>query len=206
MMSEEITIQLDIPREQYFIDVCNSQDNERIVELALAQSWYKKLWDTGRADNIVEIGNVLGFYGICEHTCIDKFATIPDISPAGSVDNVDALEYSYKGKDVICVSTIEHIGLTDYDNPTPNEGQDAITALDKIHNEASTYFITFGAKYNHKLDEYVKANLDQYDWHGWARTGRDRFEYSAQDMAVWDKGPDDPYPFSNSIILLQKGK
>ena len=52
----------------------------------------------------------------------------------------------------------------------------------------------------------MKNNLDRYDWHGWVRTGRDKFDYTAQDMAVWDKGVDDPFPFSNSIILLQKGQ
>lgn len=201
-----ISIKHDLPREEYFIDPVNSQDNERIVELKLAMDWYEKVFNAGRADNILEIGNVLGFYGFSDHECIDKFAALPDISPAGTVDNVDALEYDYTGRDVICVSTIEHMGMTDYDNPTPNEGQDAITALDKIHNEASTYFITFGAKYNTLLDEYVKNNLDRYDWHGWVRTGRDKFDYTAQDMAVWDKGVDDPFPFSNSIILLQKGQ
>ena len=99
-----ISIKHDLPRDEYFIDPINSQDNERIVELKLAMDWYEKVFNAGRADNILEIGNVLGFYGFCEHECIDKFATIPDISPAGTVDNIDALEYDYTGRDVICVS------------------------------------------------------------------------------------------------------
>ena len=200
-----ISIKHDLPREEYFIDPVNSQDNERIVELKLAMDWYEKVFNAGRADTILEIGNVLGFYGFSDHECIDKFAALPDISPAGTVDNVDALEYDYTGRDVICVSTIEHMGMNDYDNPTPNEGQDAITALDKIHNEASTYFITFGAKYNTLLDEYVKNNLDRYDS---CTVGLELVEISLTILLKTrsrNKGVDDPFPFSNSIILLQKG-
>ena len=54
-------IKHDIKKYEYFVDPINSTDNERIVELRLAFNWYEKLVDFGHKNNIVEIGNVMGF-------------------------------------------------------------------------------------------------------------------------------------------------
>ena len=206
-------IKHDIKKYEYFVDPINSTDNERIVELRLAFNWYEKLVDFGHKNNIVEIGNVMGFYGYCEHKCIDKFAinavrASPDasdgLSPAGEVMLVDALDEDLTGKDIVCVSTIEHIGMAEYENPTPNDGKDAIVLLDKIVNEAQSYFISFGPNHNSTLDDYVKSNISNYDWYGWCRTGLSDWDFTAKDMKVWDGKIDDPFPSANSIILLQK--
>ena len=197
-------IDYDISEHRYFIDPVNSQDNERIVELRLAIDWYEELCGLDRKQNIVEVGNVLGFYGYSEHLCVDKFAESPDISPAGEVVNLDALEVDFTGKDVVSVSTLEHIGTDDYNNPNANEGEDAVDVLKKIEEEANSYFLTFGPNYNNPLDNFIKENLEKYDWHGWIRTDKGRWRYSDQDIEVWEKVPDDPYPFANGIILLQR--
>jgi len=195
-------INLNIQEEDYFFDPINSIDNERILELRLALDYYQELFEKGRKSNIVEVGNVLGFYGHIEHFCIDKFATIPDISPAGEVHNIDAIDYNYHGKDVISISTIEHIGLDDYGNKEANDGLDAITALNKIKEESDSYFITFGTNHNKTLDKYIVDNIDQYKWHGWCRTDLNKWEYTKQDMSVWEKVHDTPFKYANGIILL----
>ena len=197
-------IKHDLAKHEYFIDPVNSQNNERIIELRLAINWYEKLIEQGKKDNIVEIGNVLQFYGHVEHRCIDKFAEYPDISAGGEVEKVDALDVDLTDKDVMCVSTIEHVGMADYDNPKPNEGADGVALLDKIVAEAKSYFITFGPNYNRKLDVHVKSNLASYDWHGWCRTGEEAWDFTAQSSEVWEKLTDEPYKFANGIILLQK--
>jgi len=198
-----MTVKYDLKPSEYFIDPVNSQDNERIVELKISMDYYEQLWGEGKKNSIVEIGNVLGFYGYCEHECIDKFASLPDISPAGEVKNIDALDFDFTNRDVISVSTIEHIGTTDYNNPTANEGEDAVKVLQKIEKESNSYFLTFGPNYNKPLDEYVKNNLNNFDWHGWVRTGRELWDYTAQDMNVWEQVTDEPFPFANGIILLR---
>jgi len=198
-----MTVKYDLAPSEYFIDPINSKDNERIVELKISMNHYEDLYNAGSKNNVVEIGNVLGFYGYCEHECIDKFAQMPDISPAGEVKNIDALDFDFTGRDIISVSTIEHIGTTDYDNPIANEGQDAVDVLKKIEQESKSFFITFGPNYNNPLDNYVKSNLESYDWHGWVRTAIDKWDYTAQDMKVWDQITDDPWPFANGIILLR---
>jgi len=195
------------PRE-YYIDPINAQDNERIIELRLGINWYKKIIEAGRKNNIIEIGNVLGWYGYPEHRCIDKFAEDPDISAAGEVEKIDALDEDLTDKDVICISTIEHLGLSDYDNPNPNDGEDAITLLDKIVAEAKSYFITFGPNHNKRLDEYIKSHLVDFErsweWHGWCRKDVGEWDYVAQDMKVWEMKKDTPFPSENGLILLKK--
>jgi len=197
-------IKHDLAKHEYFIDPVNSQNNERVVELRIAINWYEKLIEQGKKDSILEVGNVLQFYGHVEHKCIDLYAEYPDISAGGEVDNVDAREVDYTGKDVMSVSTIEHIDLAGEYEVKKGDGSGAITVLDKIVNESDSYFITWGPNANKKLDDYVKANLANYDWHGWVRTGEEAFDYTAQDMEVWEKLVDDPYKFCNGIILLQK--
>jgi len=197
-------IKHDLAKHEYFIDPVNSQNNERVIELRLAINWYEKLIEQGKKDNILEVGNVLQFYGHVEHKCVDLFAEYPDISAGGEVENVDAREVDYTGKDVMCVSTIEHIDLAGEYEVKEGDGSGAITVLNKIVNESDSYFITWGPNANKKLDDYVKANLANYDWHGWVRTGEEAFDYTAQDMEVWEKMVDDPYKFCNGIILLQK--
>ena len=197
-------IKHDLAKHEYFIDPVNSQNNERVVELRIAINWYEKLIEQGKKDSILEVGNVLQFYGHVEHKCIDLYAEYPDISAGGEVENVDAREVDYTGKDVMSVSTIEHIDLAGEYEVKEGDGSGAITVLDKIVNESDSYFITWGPNANKKLDDYVKANLANYDWHGWVRTGEEAFDYTAQDMEVWEKLVDDPYKFCNGIILLQK--
>ena len=197
-------IKHDLAKHEYFIDPVNSQNNERVVELRIAINWYEKLIEQGKKDSILEVGNVLQFYGHVEHKCIDLYAEYPDISAGGEVDNVDAREVDYTGKNVMSVSTIEHIDLAGEYEVKEGDGSGAITVLDKIVNESDSYFITWGPNANKKLDDYVKANLTNYDWHGWVRTGEEAFDYTAQDMEVWEKLVDDPYKFCNGIILLQK--
>ena len=197
-------IKHDLAKHEYFIDPVNSQNNERVVELRIAINWYERLIEQGKKDSILEVGNVLQFYGHVEHKCIDLYAEYPDISAGGEVENVDAREVDYTGKNVMSVSTIEHIDLAGEYEVKEGDGSGAITVLDKIVNESDSYFITWGPNANKKLDDYVKANLANYDWHGWVRTGEEDFDYTAQDMEVWEKLVDDPYKFCNGIILLQK--
>ena len=206
-------IKHDLKKYEYFIDPINSTDNERVIELRLAMNWYEKLVDLGHKNNIVEIGNVIGFYGYCEHKCIDKFAirtardkpdSFDGMGPAGEVLMVDALDEDLTDKDIVCISTIEHVGMAEYQNPTPNDGKDAVTLLDKIVNEARSYFISFSPNHNFYLDTHIKDNIGNYDWYGWCRTGLNDWDFTAKDMKAWDGLPDEPFPHANSLILLQK--
>ena len=138
-------INKELKVDEYFDDPVNTtMINERCIELALGLRYMDKVGN----DNLTEVGCVMPFYGYPEHPIIDLFEKD---HPAGVVQNVDAEECDFTGQDVLCLSTIEHIGKDDYDN-TDIDVQKAIRILDKITNEASSFFVTWGTRYHNELD------------------------------------------------------
>ena len=106
---------LETNEDLYFSPYNVTWENERCVELALAFRWIEEK----EASNIVEIGAVMPYYDenpytphmgkiIFTHDVIDPYderATIRDF-----MENHDL-----SMKNVLTISTIEHIGTTDYD-------------------------------------------------------------------------------------------
>ena len=98
MIEKKLTV------DEYIDDPVNTtMINERCIELALGIRYMQKVGN----DNLTEVGCVMPHYGYCEHPIIDLFS---EDSPAGVVQNVDAEECDFSGKDVLCLSTVEHIG------------------------------------------------------------------------------------------------
>ena len=106
---------------------------------------------------------------------------------------------------MLCLSTLEHIGKDDYENPEIDP-QKAARILDKITSEANSFFLTWGTRYHNELDEHAKNILDKYDWFGYIKTEEKVWEYTGTDMKVWDQDFDKPYRYANgNIFLLSKG-
>ena len=189
MINKELTV------DEYFDDPVNTtMINERCIELALGLRYMEKVGN----DNFTEVGCVMPFYGYCEHPIIDLFEKD---HPAGDVQNVDAEECDFTGRDVLCLSTLEHIGKDDYENPEIDP-QKAARILDKITNEANSFFLTWGTRYHNELDEHAKNILDKYDWFGYIKKEEKVWEYTGTDMKVWDQDFDKPYRYANGNIFL----
>lgn len=123
----------------------NPTHSERNVELPLA-FWFLEKFKNDAA-NVIEIGEVTSFYRKPEHTIYD----IAGEQPATILR--DAAEIDYAGKNVLSISTIEHIGTTDY-GQTPD-----LHRLPLVLNKmmaSKNYLITFAFGYNPQLDELVK--------------------------------------------------
>ena len=189
MINKELTV------EEYIDDPVNTtMINERCIELAIGMRYMEKVGH----DNLVEVGAVMPHYGYCEHPIIDLFS---DDHPAGDVQAVDAETCDFTGKDVLCLSTIEHIGKEDYDN-SDIDAEKAIRILDKITAESNSFLVTWGTRYHNELDTYVKNSLDKYDWFGYIKREEKLWEYTGTDMAVWDQEFDKPYRYANGNIFL----
>ena len=189
MINKELAV------DEYFDDPVNTtMINERCIELALGLRYMEKVGN----DNLTEIGCVMPFYGYCEHPIIDLFEKD---HPAGDVQNVDAEVYDFTGRDVLCLSTLEHIGKDDYEN-TEIDPQKAGRILDKITSEAKSFFITWGTRYHNELDEHAKDVLDRYDWFGYIKKEEKVWEYTATNMKVWAQAFDKPFKYANGNIFL----
>ncbi len=121
----------------------NYRLTERAVELPLAKEWIR-----GKI-NYIEIGAVTPYYPdiYTEHDVIDQTDEHELVNIKKSMFETDI-----KDKNVLSISTIEHIGNNDYGLIQKETSTDA---FDKITQEAESCFITFPLGYNELLDKYI---------------------------------------------------
>ena len=131
----------DYCRDQYN----KSYENERSIEIPLGHYFLDKF-----NDDVFEVGSVMIHYGGDLHTVIDLCEKHPRVL------NVNALDADYTNKNVLCISTIEHMMKREYGN---GSNEDSITFLKKVINEANNYLITFPPTYNEFLDDYIVNEL-----------------------------------------------
>lgn len=121
---------------------------ERSVELSIAREYLKSC-----QGNVVEIGAVTPYY-----FCDSKITDIIDPTDLHNRVNLKTSMFNcdLQGKDVLSISTVEHVGTHGYGM---NEKETALDAIEKIRSEARHYLITAPLGYNKLLDEWVKKNI-----------------------------------------------
>lgn len=120
-----------------------SYQNERSIEVALGRYFLS------RFDNVLEVGCVLPYYGNDQHEIFD----LADEHPKSK--KINALDYDYTGRNVLSISTIEHMMTKEYNNGSDH---DAITFLTKVLTSAKNFCITGAIGYNSFLDDYMKTH------------------------------------------------
>ena len=143
------------PEDYFHHPYGHTWNAEREIESAVALRWLER-----NRQDVVEIGAVMPYYhDDVRHEVIDPYdprATIVDF-----MENQDLLMMN-----VLCISTIEHIGTTDY---ATNEKQNiidedaAINALKQILDDGENCLVSFPVGYNKCLDVWVEENLDKLD-------------------------------------------
>jgi hypothetical protein len=130
----------------------SARTTERSVELALAFRWLKLI-----AGRVIEVGAVLPYYADqgMELSKIDRIIDPSDRHP-GVTDRCSLFEYDFCGKNVLSISTLEHVGTGDYDLPA----EDCIHACERLVCDSAACFITVPLGYNPKLD----GHLYSADW------------------------------------------
>jgi hypothetical protein len=136
--------------------------NERTVEVPISMDFVSKY-----GTNLLEVGCVTPYYFDINHTVID----LADGHRLASVQDATTVDYS--GKNVLSISTIEHVGLNDYDIKI-KEKESAINLCKKIFTESLNYFLTWPLGYNKILDDWAfnetnayfisRCNNDKYLW------------------------------------------
>lgn len=167
----------------------NTKINERTVEVPISLNFLNQF-----SPNVVEVGCVTPYYIDAQHEIIDLIDDHPKSKKQ------DAVDFDYKGKNVLSISTIEHIGRNDY-GIQEKEKNSAIELCQKIINDSLNYFITWPLGYNLILDEWAFKNTN-----GIFLSRRD------DDKSLWiEKAKDDltidnktygSFHCANSIIIL----
>ena len=141
------------PDDYFHHEYSQTWNTEREIEIAVALRWLNE-----NPNDVMEVGAVMPYYqDDVKHEVIDPYdprATIVDF-----MENQDLLMMN-----VLSISTIEHIGTTDY---ATNERQNivdedaAINALKQILDDADNCLVSFPVGYNKFLDAWVEENLDK---------------------------------------------
>ena len=171
--------------------------NERGIELALASDFIHQF-----NGDIVEVGAVTPYYlGNTNHPVVDPY------DPWEGCIKQDGEIYDFTGKNVLCISTVEHFGTADYGNKDI-DAEKPKRFLEKLHKEAVSYLITWPIASNRELDLYINNNIDQYKPVIYRRI--------EQQPPIWEyiQGStlrlinsikyNDPFPNGNAIYVLHK--
>lgn len=168
--------------------------SERIIEIGLGLYFRNLLLNNTK--DFLEVGAVLPSHMKVEHDVIDLF------DPYEKCIREDATNYDYTERNVLAISTIEHIGRDDYKKDGFNQilkPENASTCLEKIIKEANKYLITIPIGYNTYLDNYIANMNTTAIW--LARDEKNNwFEYPAGHAVKLSYGK--PFDFANGLIIL----
>lgn len=117
--------------------------NERAVEVPISINFADKF-----SENLIEVGCVLPYYFDSNHEVID----LVDEHPKSKKE--DAVNFNYSGRNVLSISTVEHVGSSDY-GIEEKEQNAAVKLCQKIFSESLNYFITWPLGYNKNLDSWA---------------------------------------------------
>lgn len=125
---------------------------ERSIELSLAEEWLKKI-----EGEVTEVGAVTPYYPLHYGKKVKHIVDPTD--EHGGVDiRTSVFDCDLSDKNVLSISTVEHIGTGDYnysDSHTPAD------AINKIVSEAKTCMITAPIGYNSVLDDWIPTGINE---------------------------------------------
>ncbi len=179
----------------YFANYNVTWSNERCVEVSLGR-WYLEQID----GPVLEIGNVLGHYGMNGHTVVDKFET------GENVINEDVIEWQTDRRFslILSISTFEHIGFDDdADGRSAEKILIAIAACRALLQPHGRLVITVPLGYNPYLDQLIEKNaLGQDRASFMLRSSAREWSEVARHQAVGTPFGR-PWPYANALMVAE---
>jgi hypothetical protein len=183
--------------------------NERAVELPIACRFIEI---TGE-NNIIEIGAVMPYYGYKQHKVLDPF------DPYHNSIRIDAENFDYTDKNIISISTLEHMGDLEFSKILNNKPDflKPVRVFQKILKQAKSFFISYPVGYTgfqigrHPLDDFFLNSLNRtnyFDLFGYVKTEQNppRWFYIPKiDKEFFDGQYNDPFPNGNNILFVLGG-
>jgi len=136
-------------RYRYFYHPYNrTVRNERCVEIPIALAWMRRF----QGARILEVGHVLGHYGVAGHDVVDKYERSGGVIAADIVEFTPATPYDL----IVSISTLEHVGWDE----VPKEPEKLRHALAHLERhclvQGGTLLATFPLGYNAFLDAALR--------------------------------------------------
>jgi hypothetical protein len=120
--------------------------NERAVELAVAFHWLH-----GRTGAGLEVGNVLGHYGVSGHRVVDLHEQAP------GVDNMDVFHVDGTYDWAVAISTIEHVRWD-----VEHDYEAAAAAIEHLLTLTDNLLVTIPLGWNPPLDAVLPLNATKH--------------------------------------------
>ncbi|MGH9484659.1 MAG: hypothetical protein ACRD1F_06355 [Terriglobales bacterium] len=117
--------------------------NERCIEVAIG----KRFLDTH--SDVLEIGNVLSRFYPVTHPVVDKYEV------AKGVRNEDVLDFREGHRNILAISTLEHIGLDEPGDGDHTKFLRAVANLKSLAGETLLFTVPWG--YNPSVDAFIRS-------------------------------------------------
>jgi len=155
-------------RYRYFYHLYNiTWKNERAVEIAVAKDFVA----SHPSDNMLEVGNVLSWYGSGRHDVLDKYEEAPGVINEDIVDFSPGRPYDV----IVAISTIEHVGWDE----TPRDPTKVVRAIERLKEllaPGGTMLVTAPVGYNPALDAALEDGTVSFTTQAYMkRVGRTRW-------------------------------
>ena len=168
---------------------CNTRMTERSLEIPLAKE-FLALCD----GKVTEVGAVTPYYFWDER--IERIID-PTDKHYRVTEKKSMFDCDIQGENILSISTVEHIGTSDYGM---NESYTVIDAIEHIIKQANSYFITAPLGYNLILDEWVKEQFQRHDLSVAIRGCNNHWEI-AEDLDQIKSVEYTPY-WANGVVIL----
>ena len=186
---------------KYFYAVYgNGYENERVIEIPIAWKFVKDNWDK----NILEVGNVLHHHFTdfpFNYDVVDKYEEFK------GVINQDICNFNPEKKyDVIlCISTLEHIGLDSGEEKSDIEPHKALRAINNMVSmltKNGVIFVTIPMGYNKHLDQLLHSEQIKFTERYCMRKTSN---YNTWEECNWNDIKDSkqgtPFRFTNGLLI-----
>ena len=169
----------------------NTITNERSVEVPLGLRFLEMF-----NYDVIEIGAVMTHYS--DRT---KYKSIDPTDSTATINGV-AEDYNYIDKNVLSISTIEHIGTGQYG---VKKQSSAVEVLEKLHGESKSCLISWPIGFNKTLDSYVKENYEKFNYFFYIKKSQNPLKWEiSKEIDNFDNDYNKPFPAGNYIIFITK--
>lgn len=182
---------MKIDPTDYFFEQGN-YITERAIEVPVGRKWAEN------KINLIEIGAVLpSYYNDIKHDVVDPFDEKANIKKY-------LHEVDINNKNVLSLSTVEHIGLDDYGSSYINENG-AIESIQRILSESNSCLISVPIGYNPKMDDWIRTNHSNMNTFAYQKTSQNPLIWNYESPAVnFNFQYNAPFLFANMVLFIYK--
>jgi len=169
--------------------------NERAVEIPI----FKAFVDRYSPKDVLEVGNVLSYYGFMRHDVVDKY----EIPLFRRVNRKDFLSFRTEKKYslIISISTIEHIGWDEVPR-TPEKVLEVPARFDKLLKTNGKAVVSIPLGQNQFLDEALQNGLFPLSQSYFLRRlSAENLWEATEAQTAFRCNYGDPYPNANALLI-----